>query len=310
VLARLSPIARICWGSLIGVLLGAGLAGLVPGTGPAAAAAPRARTAPGSGQGAAPAAAAAGTLQACTAYARSAIERREVITVTPAACRGLSRTQVNTAASTAIRMTLTGGSKPDRRGQAAAASTWIGKLITNPAPAVTRPPPAASAGQPAGSVAASVSRSLGIGGLGEPGARIGALLAWLLTAASGAWVLVRWLLAGGSPLRGTATAAPPAVILGHVGAGLLGLVLWAAFMLSGWAALAWISLVLLAPVVGAGMVVLALGLPGPVRADRRLPSVGRAGAGRRGRTPVLVIAAHGLFAVVALLLVLLAAIGA
>ncbi|HVT70644.1 MAG TPA: hypothetical protein VHF26_23055, partial [Trebonia sp.] len=94
------------------------------------------------------------------------------------------------------------------------------------------------------------------------------------------------------------------------GAGLLGLVLWAAFMLTGWAALAWVSLVLLAPVAGAGMAVLALGLPGPGRAVRRSPDAGRAGAVRRGRTPVLVIAAHGLFAAVALLLVLLAAIGA
>ena len=46
-------------------------------------------------------------------------------------------------------------------------------------------------------------------------------------------MLARWLRAGGSPLRRTATAAPPAAILGHVGGGLLGLALWAAFMLSG-----------------------------------------------------------------------------
>jgi hypothetical protein len=91
------------------------------------------------------------------------------------------------------------------------------------------------------------------------------------------------------------------VILGHVGGGLVGLVLWAAFMLSAWVGLAWIALGLLAPVAGAGMAVLLLGLPGP----------GRPGLiARRPRIPVLTIVVHGLFAATALLLVLLATIGA
>jgi len=100
-------------------------------------------------------------------------------------------------------------------------------------------------------------------------------------------------------------AAPPAVILGHAGAGALGLVLWALFMLSGWAALAWIALGMLAPVAGLGMGVLLLGLPSPVRS-----SGGARSAGRRPRIPVLAIATHGLFAVTVLLLVLMATIGA
>jgi hypothetical protein len=70
------------------------------------------------------------------------------------------------------------------------------------------------------------------------------------------------LLCGGLPLS---AAAPPVVILGHVGAGALGLVLWVSFMLSGWVALAWTALAILAPVSGLGMSVLLLGLPGPVR---------------------------------------------
>jgi hypothetical protein len=101
------------------------------------------------------------------------------------------------------------------------------------------------------------------------------------------------------------TAAPPAVILGHAGAGALGLVLWTCFTLSGWAALGWIALGVLAPVAGLGMGVLLLGLPGPVR-----PDIGARSPGRRARVPVLVIVAHGLFAVTTLLLVLMAAIGA
>ena len=113
-------------------------------------------------------------------------------------------------------------------------------------------------------------------------------------------MLARWLAAGGSPLRRTMTAAPPAVILGHVGGAALGLVLWACFMLSGWVALAWTALAILAPVSGLGMSVLLLGLPGPPRTR----------AAGRGRIPALAIAAHGVFAVTALLLVLMATIGA
>ena len=119
-------------------------------------------------------------------------------------------------------------------------------------------------------------------------------------------MLVRWLLAGGSPLRRTLTSAPPAVILSHVGAGALGLVLWVSFMLSGWVALAWTALAILAPVAGLGMGVLLLGLPGPVRPRR----TGTRGTGTRAQIPVLAIAGHGMFAATALLLVLMATIGA
>ena len=95
-------------------------------------------------------------------------------------------------------------------------------------------------------------------------AKVGALLAWLATVASGGWVLARWLLAGGRLRRGTATAAPPSVILAHVGGGAAGLVLWVVFMLTGWVPLAWIALGMLAPVAGLGMGVLLIGLPRPV----------------------------------------------
>jgi hypothetical protein len=64
--------------------------------------------------------------------------------------------------------------------------------------------------------------------------------------------------------------------------------------------LAWIALGMLAPVAGLGMGVLLIGLPRPV--------AGR--VGRRARMPVVAIAAHGLFVVTVLLLVLMATIGA
>ncbi|MCW2895784.1 MAG: hypothetical protein JWO75_5273, partial [Actinomycetia bacterium] len=100
----------------------------------------------------------------------------------------------------------------------------------------------------------------------------------------------------------------------------LGLVLWVSFLLSGWVALAWTALAILAPVAGLGMGVLLLGLPGPARPPIgaraiRARAVGARAVGarvpvRRARIPVLAIVAHGMFAVTALLLVLMATIGA
>jgi hypothetical protein len=105
-------------------------------------------------------------------------------------------------------------------------------------------------------------------------------------------------------------------------------------MITGWTALAWISVGLLAPVAGLGMTVLISGLPSP-RSPGSPASAGAAPAAgrpqrqgaavalaapaataasssptRSGRQPVAAIAAHGLFVVATLLLVLLAAIGA
>ena len=284
----MSAVAVLCGGVPLSAALAAGLAG------PAAGPAPTTGNAPRFAAATLTAVDARGSLQACVAYAYAAIERQQLITATPAACRGLSRAQVNQAASTAIRMSLTSGTKSERRKQAGAAARWTRALITGPVPV-----PASAAGvRP--SVGGIADGAPGLGGVSELAAKVGALLAWLAAAASGGWMLARWMVAGGRPLRRTMTAAPPAVILGHAGGAALGLLLWACFMLSGWVALAWTALAILAPVSGLGMSVLLLGLPGPLRTR----------AAGRGRIPALAIAAHGVFAVTALLLVLLATIGA
>ncbi len=316
IIVLVSVSVRACGGLLVGAVLAVGLAGSLAGIASAAAALPSVPTSSQAG-GVSPATGmtlaadqVSGSPQACTAYAYAAIERRTVITATPAACEGLTRAQVNHAAGTAIDMTLANGAKPAGRGQdsksarrkqAAAAAAWVHALITAPAPAPASPHAASSGGRPLSGVLSGSVSELRLGGVSELAAQVGALLAWLATAASGGLVLARWLRAGGSPLRRTATAAPPATILGHVGGGLLGLVLWAAFMLSGQAVFAWIALGLLALVAGAGMAVLVLGLPSPGR-----PAL----TARRPRIPVLAIFAHGLFAATALLLVLTATIGA
>jgi hypothetical protein len=288
----MSAVAVLCGGVPLSAALAAGLAGSPAGPAPATRIAPRFTAA------SLTAADARGSLQACVAYAYAAIERQQPITATPAACQGLSRAQVNQAASTAIRMSLTSGTKSARRRQAGAAARWTRALITGPVPVPAASP--ATARPPAGRIADGAPGALGLGGVSELAAKAGALLAWLAAVASGGWMLARWLVAGGRPQRRTMTAAPPAVILGHVGGAALGLVLWACFMLSGWVALAWTALAILVPVSGLGMSVLLLGLPGPLRTR----------AAGRGRIPALAIAAHGVFAVTALLLVLLATIGA
>ena len=279
--------ARVCGGFLVAaaVLGGALLAGPVSA-------------------GAARAEAAVGSPRACAAYAYRAIETRTAAPAAAPACAGLSRAQVNQAAAVAIRMTVAGSAKASSRRQAAAAAQWLQAMIT--APPAARPSPAAPAVHPlpaAGSGSAG-GAGLGVGvGLRGLAARVAALLAWIATAGSGAIILARWLLAGGSLRRGTGPAAPRAVTLAHAGGGAGGLLLWAAFMVTGQAALAWAALGILAPVAGLGMAVLLLGLPRPSRAPLRGPA-------RGGGFPAVTVAAHGLFMVTTLLLVLLATLAA
>jgi manganese efflux pump family protein len=262
----------------------------------------------------------------CTAYAYRAIQRHEVVAAVPAACGGLSRAQVNQAVSTAIREAAGSGPKSMSRTQAASAEPWVKVLLTGPVPATGGAPTATSPGGGPGSI-------LGPGT--ELAVKIAALLAWLITAASGGYVLVHWLRAGGRLRRRAATAVPPVVVLGHAGLGLLGLVLWTVFTATGWVAVAWGAAGILAPVAGLGMSVLVIGLPSPrPGAGGAAPAppepaepvpAGTAGTAvlvappapaapapsrSGGRQPILVIALHGLFAATVLALVLTAAVGA
>jgi hypothetical protein len=309
-----------------------------------------------------------GSVAACTAYAYQAIRARVRVNGIPAACRGLSPSQVTFAASTAIRTASGGGAKSAWRKQAGVASPWVSSLLSGPAPATpTAPPGGGSAGAigSAGGTGGDGSRI----GFSDTIAQFGGLLAWLAAAASGGWILLRWWLAGGGLgvrrglrrlLHGSPSAAPPAVTVAHVGLGLLGLVLWALFMITGSAPLAWACVCLLLPLAGLGMSVLLLGLPNPrdrageesageESAGGKRAGAGSGGAGStgpargpavavippyaavpagtavleapagpppspsrlsRGGMPVAAIAAHGVFITVAIMFVILAAIGA
>jgi hypothetical protein len=279
----------------------------------------------------------------CATSAYRAIRAHERLTRVPTACRALTPSQRNVAAGLAIRMASGTGSKSLWRSQAGIAAAYVSTLITGPAPIAPVPAPVAGSAS-VGVLTASGGSRLGFS---ELAAEVAALLAWLATAGSGGWILIRWWRAGGTParLRGrTDAAAPSPVILGHVGLGLFGLAVWALFMTTGWAALAWISVGVLGPVAGLGMTVLISGMPSPRSPATPAPAGGvpaappaghpqqRLGAAvalaeptaaattsaassarsptRSGGYPVAAIAAHGLFVLATLLLVLLAAIGA
>ena len=158
---------------------------------------------------------------------------------------------------------------------------------------------------------------------------IAALIAWLVTAGSGAYVLGGWISHGGTlRRRAGSTGAPRSVVFGHFGLALSGLVIWVCYLATGWTALAWTAVGLLLPVAGLGMSMLTIGLPGlpslqaqaatvsvgaggPSPANGPAPATGGAGAAvsAKRRLSPLIVVGHGVLAVVTMLLVLLAALG-
>jgi len=104
--------------------------------------------------------------------------------------------------------------------------------------------------------------------------------------AGGSYVLGTWISRGGTlRQRAGATGSPPTVIFGHFGLALGGLVIWVAYLIAGWASMAWTAVGVLLPVAGLGMATVAIGLPGrgrprPARRDHDgAGAAGRAGHG-------------------------------
>jgi hypothetical protein len=68
---------------------------------------------------------------------------------------------------------------------------------------------------------------------------LAALIAWLLTAGIGGYMLRTWVARGGlRRQRATGVGVPPAVVFGHAGAALVGLTVWISYLSSGWRPLA------------------------------------------------------------------------
>jgi hypothetical protein len=112
----------------------------------------------------------------------------------------------------------------------------------------------ASAGDPSG---------LAAGPLG-----IAALIAWLLTASIGGYMLRTWIARGGlRRQRATGVGVPPAVVFGHASAALTGLTVWIGYLASGWDPVAWFGVLLIATAITLGICMVTLWTPYPIRPD-------------------------------------------
>jgi manganese efflux pump family protein len=190
------------------------------------------------------------TVQGCAAYGLHAIRHRVTVYWKPAPCQGLSKTEVNEAVALAVARAAGDARKAIRREREGEAAPYLAHLVSVL-------PPGASASSSGTRSAATSSRNLPMA--------IAALIAWLVTAGSGAYVLGSWIARGGSlrrGARGAGTGSPPAMLLGHFGLALCGLALWVVYLVTGWAALAWVAVGVLLPVAGLGMATLVNGLPG------------------------------------------------
>lgn len=140
---------------------------------------------------------------------------------------------------------------------------------------------------------------------------IAALITWIITALGGAYMLRVWLARGGVRQQQTGeTRFPASVVFGHFMLAAAGLVVWIIYLAADSTALAWAAFALLVPVALLGFVMLARWLA--TRRSRVAVTTAAAGAPdapAEQAFPVAVVIAHGLLAVVTVILVLLTAAG-
>jgi manganese efflux pump family protein len=190
------------------------------------------------------------TVQGCATYGLHAIEHHITVTWKPVPCQGLSKAEVNQAVALAVVRSAGDARKAILRKREGEAAPYLDHLVS------ALPPGASAAPTGTRSPTATRGRDLPMG--------IAALIAWLVAAGSGAYVLGSWIARGGSlrrPARGAGTGSPPALLFGHFGLALCGLASWVAYLVTDWAALAWAAVAVLLPVAGLGMATLVTGLP-------------------------------------------------
>lgn len=94
---------------------------------------------------------------------------------------------------------------------------------------------------------------------------VAAVVAWVLTASIGVYMLHTWVTRGGlRRQRATGVGVPPAVVFGHAGAALSGLVIWIGFLGTRWDPLAWLGVALIASAIALGVCTVTLWTPYPV----------------------------------------------
>jgi manganese efflux pump family protein len=95
---------------------------------------------------------------------------------------------------------------------------------------------------------------------------LAALIAWLVTAGIGGYMLRTWVASGGlNRQRATGVGVPPGVVFGHASAALTGLAVWTGYLISGWRALAWLGVALVCGAICLGICTVTLWTPYPVR---------------------------------------------
>jgi hypothetical protein len=140
---------------------------------------------------------------------------------------------------------------------------------------------------------------------------IAALLFWLLTVSGGLILLMIWIIEYDSDFQGSvATRLPVPVISAHALLALGGLILWLSYILLDQDRLAWASVAALLTVAVLGLVMAARW----VRVYRTFARPGSSLASKRTvpperNFPVPVVIAHGLLALVTIVLVLFSTIG-
>ncbi|UXY25518.1 hypothetical protein [Streptomyces sp. HUAS TT20] len=138
---------------------------------------------------------------------------------------------------------------------------------------------------------------------------IAALIAWVVTASGGFYMLGTWIQRGGIRQQQSGSSRMPApVVFGHFALAAVGLVVWIIYVVADKSALAWTAFGLLLPVALLGFVMLARWIP--VHRERAAAAYGaEVDVPAERHFPLPVVLAHGLFAVVTLVLVLLTAVG-
>jgi hypothetical protein len=102
---------------------------------------------------------------------------------------------------------------------------------------------------------------------------VAAVTAWAITASIGVYMLRTWVVRGGlKRQRSTGVGVPPAVVFGHAGTALTGLVIWAGFVKTRWDPLAWTGVVLVTVAIGLGVCTVTLWTPYPVAVPEKVPA--------------------------------------
>jgi hypothetical protein len=215
-------------------------------------------------------------VESCVQFGIAAIRNHVTVTALPPACQGLTPTQIDSAAGTALRSAGAGvRGKALRRARIAAASHYLERMFV--AVPAQRSEPEVSA--PAA------------GGISRTALGLAALCAWLVTVAVGLGMMSRWVLRRARRAPGSRFRRPPALNVAHLGLAGAGLLIWIAYLATGLTGLAWTATALLTVVIGLGMTLVFF-----------LPSQSR-------HPSVVVTGAHIVFATTTFLFVFLAAIG-